>query len=212
LEVPDNGSILPRTDVSRFVKDFQDSEYLFLTPDSSPATQDFAPQQFSLLSNDGANSLWIRNDLRGPNDCDGKAWPFTEIFSSSTVAVCPRFPVYPGLTMGGNSRTIMLRDGHFQPTIAPGSQGQLGFDLLAKEPIQVVLSVQVVPRQLEGRQTLQLSLAAPGSQPQVLSASFSGKKDVGFGLSLVPGTYRIKLGLADGSTEASILKITVATP
>jgi hypothetical protein len=204
--------MLPRTDLRRFVTDFENSDYLFLTRAGSPETRAMALQEYSLLSDDGANSLWIRQQHRSADTCDGDQWPFADLVQSSTAAICPRFPIYPGLTAGGASRTIFLRDGRLVPTIAPGSQGELGIDLLVTESLEVVISIDVAPRNLQKDQMLLLSLSSADAPVQAHSETFSGKIVLKFSLHLVRGAYELRLRMAPGSSEASVLKIEVAAP
>jgi len=146
LAVPEDASILPRGDIHSYVTDFRNSEYLFLTGKDSSTSRELAEGAYLLLSDDGTNSLWVRKDLHSPDACGGDRWPFSDFVVSTTDAVCPSFPIRPGIGEGGYSKIIYLRDGLFVPTIGPGSSGQLAFDLLVKKPSEIVLAVEMVPR------------------------------------------------------------------
>lgn len=165
---------------------------------------------FSVVSDDGANALWIRNDLLTAGDCDTAKWPFPDFFQSSAELVCPKFPIVPGLTSGGFAHTIFLRDGRFVPVVSAGSQGQLRFRLLVQQPLQARFSIQAVPGEKSTPEVLQLGVVAADSTTQSYSAGFAESKELQFAVPLERGTYTVQLALAPGSTEATITRIQVS--
>ena len=212
LAVPEDASILPRGDIHSYVTDFRNSEYLFLTGKDSSTSRELAEGAYLLLSDDGTNSLWVRKDLHSPDACGGDRWPFSDFVVSTTDAVCPSFPIRPGIGGGGYSKIVYLRDGLFVPTIGPGSSGQLAFDLLVKKPSEIVLAVEMVPRESAGAQTLQVVLSGPGGESIILTDQFARKKELKFDVSLLPGTYALEMRLAKDSTEARVLGIAITEP
>jgi hypothetical protein len=212
LAVPKDASLWPRTDIGRFTADFQNSDYLFLSQSMSSPMAGPAFDQFDLLSSDGIQTLWVRKALRTSNGCDGDRWPYSEIIESSSPVVCPQFPILPSRAAGGDATTIFLRGGNFVPAIAPGPSGVFAFHLLIRKAAAVELSIQMLPRGQNGRQTLQLEISGAESQPQFFSGVFSKKTILQFSVLLHRGTYKVGLGLAPGSTAASVLKIKLGVP
>jgi hypothetical protein len=100
-----------------------------------------AIQEFSLLSDDGANSLWIRQQHRSADTCDGDQWPFADIVQSSTAAICPRFPIFPGLTAGGASRTIF--PAIVVRTDSEAGSGENWIRPASLKSLEVVISIRV---------------------------------------------------------------------
>jgi hypothetical protein len=210
LAVPEDESIWPRVDVGRFVKDFQDSDYLVLVGGGSPSISDLARRQFDLLSDYGGTSLWIHNELRSPTECDGAKWPFREFYQSSQdTVVCPRYPIAPGITGEGSSGALFFSGDKFAPVIGSGTNGRLRFDLLVKKAAEVDLSIRVDPRNFERLQTLQLWLAHADSEPEMFSATFDRKEVLHFSIRLQPNIYTVQIGLADGSLQVGVPSIQV---
>jgi hypothetical protein len=212
LAVPEDELIWPRTDMRRFETDFEQSDYLFLVGNQPPSIADLASGQFDLLSDDGTNSLWMRKNLRTPDECDGDRWPFTELLDITSSIVCPRFPVRPGLGSAAYPGAIVLHDGHFVPAIAAGPGGIFAFDLVAKETAAFKLSVQVVPRESNTREMLQVTINGAHSAPQEFSAAFTENSVLPFSVMLPRGTSHMLLSLAPGSTEASVVRINLTAP
>jgi len=210
LAAPEAPDALPHTDLPRFTEDFLNSDFLLRVGGSSHSLPSEVSSKFSVVSDDGANALWIRHDLIAPGDCDTAKWPFPDFFQSSSALICPQFPVAPGLTAGGFAHTIFLRDGRFVPVVSAGSEGQLEFRLLVLQPVQARFSIQVVPGEKNTPEVLQLVLAAGDSPPRSFSAGFAESKDLQFSVPLERSTYAVQVALAPGSTEATITRIQVS--
>lgn len=212
LEVPDNKTLWPRVDIGHYEADYQHSDYLFFAAGAWPSIPDLVYQGFYPLSNHNANSLWIRKDLRAPNECDGDKWPFPDFFrSSNDAAVCPRFPIVPGLASGG-SPELLVPNGHFVPVVGSGEAGRLAFDLLVREQGQFDLLIAVDPGKFDRPEVLELRLSQADSEPQVYTASFRQATVLDFGMPLRPDIYTLQIGLRGGPLEVRVLNIKMTGP
>lgn len=213
LAVPDNDGIEPRADIGRFVKDFQNSDYLFLDGSGSSFISDLALREYYQLSTDGGDSLWIRKELRSPTQCDGANWPFRDFYEASRdAAACPRYPIVPGMAAGHDLGGISQAGRRFVPVIGSGPQERLKFDLLVKAATQARLTIRVDPHDISAKQTLQLTLSVADSEPQVFSAPLNRAGVLRFDIPLQPNIYTVQLGLADGSPGVRVAKIEVSAP
>jgi 4-amino-4-deoxy-L-arabinose transferase-like glycosyltransferase len=209
--IPDEAIFLPRTDIQGFKEDFEQSEFLFMSRYNSPRMNEFISNEFSLLSKNGYQSLWIRKYLRTKNDCDESKWPFTKFYSttSNTVnTVCPQFPISIGVA---ETRTP---DGDFVPVIGTDTDKYLEFGLLAKKKAEVTFKINMFSGKIKAKQILQFTIAGTDSRRQVFYIPFNtfNKNDIiNLSMPLEPDTYRIHMTIADGSAESKILKIHVVT-
>lgn len=210
LAVPEEETLNPRINIGPFETDFQHSDYIYLTHIPSQAISNAVFRDYSPLIEAGTNSIWIRNDLRPPDYCDGDTWPFTEIFKSSIAEICPRFPIHPGVTSGGAAGTIYLQDGHFIPVISTERAGQLAFDLLVRNSTIVKISILISSPKSPDTTTFELSISNKDIQPQLSTATFSGTQTLGFIVPLHAGINTMRLGIADGPIQARVLKIELA--
>jgi 4-amino-4-deoxy-L-arabinose transferase-like glycosyltransferase len=206
--IPDEASLLPRTDIQGFKEDFEQSEFLFMSQYNSPLMNDYISNEFSLLSENGYQSLWIRKYLRNKNDCDEGKWPFTKFYSTPSNTVCPQFPIIIGEV---ETRTP---DGNFAPVIGTDADKYLEFGLLVKKKADVTFTINMFSGKIKARQILQFTITGTDSRRQVFYAPFNtlNKNDIlNFSMPLKPDTYRIHMTIADGSAESKISKIHVTT-
>lgn len=211
LAIPADESILPRVDTGPFIQDFQDSDFLFLVSGGSPFSRGLASSKYRLLSVHDGNALWMRNDPRAPEACEGDKWPFTDFFKSSSASVCPQFPIIPGTIANGFVQSSFLSTGQFVPVIGTGSNALFEFGLLVKRESSVGFSIQAQSRYTRDPQTLLMAISGAGSDPKSFSAPFRAEQTLNFAVPLPAGSYRIQLGLASGE-QASINRFQVTTP
>jgi hypothetical protein len=153
----------------------------------------------------------MRQDLHPADACDEARWPFRDFFRSSSMGICPRFPVVPGAVSGGFAPTSFFQSGEFVPVIGPGANGRFEFFLLVKEAAVADLAIELQPRAGSPVQAVQLVLLGQSSQPQIFSARFHSTKPLHFSVQLKADTYRVQIGLVDGE-QASLLRFSATVP
>jgi hypothetical protein len=206
--IPDETTFLHRIDIQRFKEDFEQSEFLLMSLYNSPLMNDYISNEFSLLSRNGLQSLWIRKYLRTKNDCDEGKWPFTKFYSAHSNTVCPQFPIIIG------DFETKISNGDLVPVIGTDADKYLEFGLLVKKKAEVIFTINMFSGKIKAKQMLQFTITGTDSRPQVFYASFNtlNKNDIiNFSMPLEPDTYRIHMTIADGSKESKILKIHVVT-
>ncbi len=207
--VPDEEVLLPyNANIELFKKNFENSDFLFTSQYNSASVRDLISNKYSLLSQSGYHSLWIRNDLRLENECDGNKWPFTKFFNTSSNIACPQLPVIVGIT---ETRTP---NGNFIPVIGTDADKYLEYGFLVKEEAEITFTINMFSGKVKSKQILQFTITGTDSHSQVFYAPFNtyNKEDVlNFVLMLKPDTYRIHIKIAKGSVESKILKIQIDT-
>ena len=212
LAVPDDPALLPSTDLARYTRDFENSDYLLLSPQDPAAIETTVPQGFKLMGSDGINSIWVKEGLRPVDECDLDRWPFRDFFRSPVgSAVCPQFPITtpPIMTEMG---TLYVPGDRFLPIIGSGEEGALMFDLWARQPTRLRISIRVDPQGYTRSQMLQLQLSAPQSASNTYTQPFSGRTVVNYAVPLHEGTNTVQLSLANSALQVQILNVQLAGP
>jgi hypothetical protein len=203
--VPDK-EFLPRADIERFKRDFENSDFLFMSQYRSPLGADYIADKFSMLSQNGHHSFWIRKNLRSANECDGNKWPFKKFYVSSSNIACPQFPILIG------DVETKTPNGDFTPEIgiAPGKSLKFGF--LVKKQTEAKFTISIYSGSIKSEQILQLMITGSDSQPRIFSAPFNSahkKGIVTFTIPLTPDTYKIQMSISSGLVTSKIIKIQV---
>jgi hypothetical protein len=205
-KVPTTSAFSLNVDAAPFEEKFQHSDFLYLEQNFAYSNE-FASRDFSLLSQYGAKSLWIRNTLRHNDECDNDKWPFKKFLPESSVVVCLQFP----LIIGENVHTPTPK-GHFSPILEAGVDGGLEFGLLILDKVRVKFSVYIDPGDIDSKQTLQLTIIGLDSRPQIFAATFDDKDILRWVVPLDPDSYRVQWTLVDGSVQAELSKIQIIVP
>lgn len=204
LAVPDDESILPPGDLGPFRTAFEASDFLVTLGMVSPVVGDLVSNDFSALSTNGDESLWIRSSMRAPDSCDQAKWPFTKVYRSSTQSICPRFPIILGIAVGR-----MYND--FTPVVGPGLDMGFRFDILVAEEVEAIFSIDVDPEDAQSTQTLNFVLTDAAAQSRTFSRSFVGVQMLEFAAPVHPGGYHLQVFMSEDSGTTRIQKIQART-
>jgi hypothetical protein len=197
-------------DFELYLKNFRDSEFLFISSDDKAHGFRFIADEFflmsKLMSKGDTQSIWIRKNLHPLDQCDDGQWPFSVFVISSSEVICPQFPI-----IIGNS-SLSTPQGHFAPSINAEANEGLEFNLLVLRELEASFFVTVDPGDVESQQTMHVLISNVYSIPQTYTLSFEGEEVLEFIAHLDPQTYTIKFVLLDNSVETSISKIEIKTP
>jgi 4-amino-4-deoxy-L-arabinose transferase-like glycosyltransferase len=205
--LPDNLALSPRTNIDRFVSDFESSEYLFISTARDYRAEprlaiEFAPQYFDLLIRGGKDSVWVRKELRNVNDCEQDTWPFNKLFMLDADKICPQFPIIAGIP-------TRAPNGIWRPEVGNGEDEGLLFGIFIKEPALLEIRVRI-NEELSDLETFQMQIIEDG-EIAVLAADALKKNEVIFAQQFDAGKYMIRFVKQGGQDSIFIQKIVVNT-